>query len=148
MNPGTLLLVLGGGWLLYQLYQSGSLAGLLGGGALTPTAAAPATAGAPPAPSPTTNPTVVLANMTNPGSWSAFKVGDKFTIAIKGAPNSPVIANAFFNAAQLPPNPIGSTDGAGNFTYSSQFTSAHVGTWSESFQVGAADTMTLNFTVS
>ncbi len=88
-------------------------------------------------------PTVKLIDNTHPGT-THYKVGDSFTLQVKGAPNQPVTVQ------QVPSNPyvIGTTDGSGNWSVTTGWGSGNVTSYTQYWAVGGVAAMpTLIFTV-
>ena len=88
-------------------------------------------------------PTVQLIDNTHPGT-THYRVGDSFTVQVKGAPNQPV-------AVTIPPGSpyvFGNTDGSGNWSISSSWASGNAGSYTQNWTVGGVAAMpTLIFTV-
>jgi len=88
-------------------------------------------------PCPSSTPlSATLVNTTRPGAQNFFS-GDSWELTVTGPFDSDVLISAVFNGAPLPWVVIGLTDANGNFVLDGQTTDDYLGSWVESFQVGA-----------
>lgn len=89
-------------------------------------------------------PTVVLADTTHPGTTN-YRVGDSFTVTVKGPPNQPVTVSQ--NGGSL--YTFGNTDVNGNWSIPGSWGSGNAGTYSQVWAVGGISAVPLLiFTVS
>ena len=87
-----------------------------------------------------------LSNVSRPGQ--SPQIGDQWSLAITGTPNTPVTGSASQNGAGASTSPMGTTDASGNLTLTGTFGAADVGSWVESYLVGSGSPATVSFTVA
>jgi len=76
-----------------------------------------------------------------------YSVGDQWSLSITGTPGATVMGSASQNGASASSSVMGTTDENGNLTLTGTFGSGDVGTWNETYQVGAGAPASLSFTV-
>lgn len=80
--------------------------------------------------------TVTLENTSNPGS-DAYKIGDQWTLTVRGLPNATVLISAKQDGTPLPWETLGQTDDTGIFSLSYFMPDdTYIGQWQEFYQVG------------
>lgn len=89
--------------------------------------------------------TAMLTDTTRPNG--PYIAGDNFQLVITGPPNSPVVATGSQNGALSSSTPFGSTDANGNLIITGTWGAGNIGSWVESWQVGNAPPVPLNFTI-
>lgn len=90
---------------------------------------------------------MLLENLTSPGNVSNFNIGDKWQITItQASAGQPVTVTGGLNGASAT-NQMGTTDAAGTFRLSGQFTADQVGLWQESWAVGGSPSGFVAFSV-
>lgn len=80
------------------------------------------------------------------GTSSLLRIGDRWTIRISGAPNSPVVVVGGKNGA-MDSMAMGATDAAGNFELAGTITADQVGSWFEQWSVGGQPVGQFAFTI-
>ncbi len=90
-------------------------------------------------------PSAVILNKTS-GNTSIFKVGDKWEITVKGAPNTDVYVVGGIDGEQVK-NKMGRTDANGILKLSGTISSDQAGDWNESWYVGNDKVGQIDFTV-
>jgi hypothetical protein len=81
------------------------------------------------------SPSARLLNMSRPDA-ADFQVGDRFEVAITGAPNQPVSVRTTMQGRTNWGPVIGSTDANGRWSVSGQFEKADFGDWREVWTIG------------
>jgi hypothetical protein len=163
----TLALVAGGGYLLYWYLNNygpnGAAFSATGvqvgptywqqwfGGTTTPAVAAPVTTAPAAGATGTVSlpaATTVQLNDVSTGATGVYAAGDSFQLIVKGPPNQPVTGTASFNGGAVSSSQFGTTDANGQKIITGSWDSTDVGVWQETWQVGQAQPVSLNFTIN
>ncbi len=99
-------------------------------------------------PGPAIPPSVVMKNLTRPGSDTQYQVGDSWQISITGTPGAAVSGSASQGGQNLGTTAFGNLNQSGQMVLTGTMTAGQVGTWVEGWTIaGNAPSITLSFSV-
>jgi len=100
-------------------------------------------------PGPSIPPSVVMKNLTRPGSDTQYQVGDQWSVTIQGNPGAAVSGSASQGAVNLGTTAFGNLNSQGQMVLTGAMTAGQVGTWVEGWTIaGNPPSITLSFSVA
>jgi len=100
-------------------------------------------------PGPSIPPSVVMKNLTRPGSDTQYQVGDSWQVSITGTPGAAVSGSASQGAQNLGTTAFGNLNAQGQMVLTGTMMAGQVGTWVEGWTIaGNPPSITVTFSVA